>query len=89
MHEVSLGYVCDHIEGEYKEKGPGHIVRSGRGTHTSATGTVYSGEWQADTLNGKGGYCTERERGSRDTFSLNFCFKFVFRGGPASFRSNL
>jgi hypothetical protein len=44
----------DRYEGEYEEKGPGHIVRSGRGTHTSATGTVHSGEWQADTLNGKG-----------------------------------
>ena len=43
-----------HAEGEYEEKGAGHIVRSGSGTHTSATGTVYSGQWANDEMNGKG-----------------------------------
>ena len=54
--------VCILIEGEYEEKGPGHIVRSGRGTHTCATGTVYSGEWQNDLLSGRGAYATMHRR---------------------------
>ena len=40
--------------GEYIEKGPGQIVRSGQGTHTSASGMIYSGQWSNDILNGKG-----------------------------------
>lgn len=51
---LALALACVIPEGEYVEKGPGHIVRHGRGTHTSASGTVYSGEWDSDVLNGKG-----------------------------------
>ena len=47
-------HVFVSIEGEYEEKGAGHKVRSGTGVHTSATGTIYSGEWSGDVLNGKG-----------------------------------
>lgn len=51
MSAVNVFFPSD---GEYVEKGPGHIVRNGSGIHTSATGTVYSGEWTSDVLNGKG-----------------------------------
>ena len=54
--QLSFGGVCLYTEGEYEERGVGHIVRSGHGTHMSATGTVYSGEWSNDIMNGKGLY---------------------------------
>ena len=44
----------NYTEGEYVEKGMGHIVRNGSGTHISAKGTIYSGEWTNDEMNGKG-----------------------------------
>ena len=36
------------------EKGVGHIIRNGSGTHTSATGTIYCGQWTNDQMNGRG-----------------------------------
>ena len=36
------------------EEGVGHIIRNGSGTHTSATGTIYCGQWTNDQMNGRG-----------------------------------
>lgn len=53
-HVHSCMHAFVPAEGQYEEKGVGHIVRSGTGVHTSATGTIYSGQWSGDVLNGKG-----------------------------------
>uniref|UniRef100_A0A672ZLI4 MORN repeat containing 2 n=1 Tax=Sphaeramia orbicularis TaxID=375764 RepID=A0A672ZLI4_9TELE len=54
---LKLSYIFpngDKYEGEYCSSASGVMVRSGTGKHTSASGIIYTGEWQDDKMNGKG-----------------------------------
>ncbi|XP_074554064.1 MORN repeat-containing protein 2 [Halichoeres trimaculatus] len=44
----------DRYEGECSMAASGALVRSGTGTHTSAGGMIYTGEWHEDALHGRG-----------------------------------
>ncbi|XP_008399298.1 MORN repeat-containing protein 2 isoform X1 [Poecilia reticulata] len=44
----------DKYEGECRKAESGELVRSGTGKHTSASGIIYTGEWQEDKMLGKG-----------------------------------
>ncbi|XP_069012974.1 MORN repeat-containing protein 2 [Embiotoca jacksoni] len=44
----------DKYEGECSRSECGAMVRSGTGKHTSASGVVYSGEWNEDKMHGRG-----------------------------------
>lgn len=46
--------VLCYSEGEYVETSPGQIERNGMGTHQSANGMTYTGQWVGDKMNGKG-----------------------------------
>lgn len=41
-------------DGEYTETNPGQIERNGMGTHQSADGMTYTGQWIRDKMNGRG-----------------------------------
>ena len=53
MAEYDIVVLC-YSEGEYVETSPGKIERNGMGTHQSANGMVYTGQWVGDKMNGKG-----------------------------------
>ena len=42
------------LDGEYRQLPGGTMLRSGFGIHVSADGTVYSGNWDNDQMNGSG-----------------------------------
>ena len=46
----------DVYEGEYEANSAGSIERTGFGTLTCSEGVVYSGNWRADKMNGKGSF---------------------------------
>ncbi|XP_076437871.1 uncharacterized protein LOC143277032 [Babylonia areolata] len=44
----------DKYEGDYLITEGGSLERCGKGTHTTAEGTVYEGQWVGDKMNGIG-----------------------------------
>ncbi|XP_038051411.1 MORN repeat-containing protein 2-like [Patiria miniata] len=44
----------DKYDGEYIMTDDGALERSGKGTHTTANGTVYEGDWAQDKMTGHG-----------------------------------
>ncbi|KAF7658445.1 hypothetical protein LDENG_00012420 [Lucifuga dentata] len=54
---VTISYIFpngDKYEGECSRSTSGVMMRSGSGTHTSASGIIYTGEWHEDKMHGRG-----------------------------------
>ncbi|XP_033845147.1 MORN repeat-containing protein 2 [Periophthalmus magnuspinnatus] len=57
VQHVTVSYIFpngDKYEGQCYKSASGAMVRGGTGKHVSASGVVYSGEWNEDRINGKG-----------------------------------
>ena len=48
---IVIQIITSRSEGEYTETNPGQIERNGMGTHQSADGMMYTGQWIRDKMN--------------------------------------